>query len=87
METYVQREPTDVEVIRASFGDTRLRGPIWQNGGWFFDLQYTAEAEASMRPVVTPRTELGSLPYPIRPIPSGLALELGLPIPPVGLDS
>lgn len=84
METYEQREITDEDTIRGCFGDPRLRGPFWQNGSWLFDLQYTAEAAASLRPVVTPRTELGSLPCPIRPIPSGLAQELGLPIPPQG---
>jgi hypothetical protein len=76
----------DETIIRENYLNTRIRGPFRLNGGWFLDLQYTEEAAAAMRPVVTPRTELGSLPRPIVPIPDDLARELGLPDQEVGLD-
>lgn len=81
MELYEQGV-TDDEIIRGSFGDPRLRGPFWQNGGWFFDLDYSAEAEAELRPVVNARTQLGALPRRYIPIQAALAQELGLPINP-----
>jgi len=87
MEINGLNEITDDEIVFASFGDQELRGPTAINGRWFFDLSYTDKAMLARAPVVSPRTELGSLPRPLIPISPWLARALGLPDINVALDS